>query len=163
VKAALAAMTVKTDRNDARGLAQIVRTGWFRPVHIKSAASQRHRTLATARKFLVRSMTATEQAIRGLLRPFGLKVGAVTRRRFRARVWDLVTNEPTLSAIMEPLLAAHEQLVTEAARLHRLLLQVVRRDPVCRRLITMPGIGPVTALTFRATIDDPVRPGPILG
>ena len=157
VKAALAAMTVKTDRNDARGLAQIVRTGWFRPVHIKSAASQRHRTLATARKFLVRSMTATEQAIRGLLRPFGLKVGAVTRRRFSARIRDLVADEPTLSAIMEPLLAAHERLAAETMRLHRLLLQVVRKDPVCRRLITMPGIGPVTALTFRATIDDPCR------
>ena len=157
VKAALAAMTVKTDRNDARGLAQIVRTGWFRPVHIKSAASQRHRTLVTARKFLVRSMTATEQVIRGLLRPFGLKVGAVTRRRFGARVHDLVADDQTLSAIMEPLLAAHQRLAAETMRLHRQLLQVVREDTVCRRLITMPGIGPVTALTFRATIDDPCR------
>jgi transposase len=86
VKAALSAMVVKTDRNDARGIAQIVRAGWFKAVHVKSAGSQRHRTLTTARKFLVRSMAATEQAIRGLLRPFGLKVGAVTRRRFAGRV-----------------------------------------------------------------------------
>lgn len=89
VKAALSAMVVKTDRNDARGIAQIVRAGWFKAVHMKSAGSQRHRTLTTARKFLVRSMAATEQAIRGLLRPFGLKVGAVTRRRFAGRVHEL--------------------------------------------------------------------------
>ena len=82
VKAALAAMTVKTDRNDARGLAQIARTGWYKAVHLKSPSSQRQRTLATARKFMVRSTAATERTIRGLLRPFGIKVGAVTRRRF---------------------------------------------------------------------------------
>jgi transposase len=157
VKAALSAMVVKTDRNDARGLAQIVRAGWFKEVHLKSPASQRHRTLTAARKFLVRSMTATEQALRGLLRPFGLKVGAVTRRRFGFRVRELVAADPVLAAIVDPLLAAHEHLVTETARLHRLLLQTVRADPVCRRLMTMPGIGPVTALTFRATIDDPHR------
>jgi transposase len=157
VKAALAAMTIKTDRNDARGLAHIVRTGWLRSVHIKSPASQRHRTLVTARKFMVRATIATEQAIRGLLRPFGLKVGAVTRRNFSTRVRELVANDRVLSAIMEPLLSAHERLRAETMHLHRHLVHVVRQDPVCRRLMTMPGIGPVTALTFRATIDEPDR------
>lgn len=157
VKAALAAMTVKTDRNDARGLAQIVRTGWFKAVHLKSPASQRHRTLVTARKFLVRSMTATEQAIRGLLRPFGMMVGAVTRPRFGMAVRELVAGDPILASIVEPLLSAHERLVAETGRLHKLLLQTVRSDQVCRRLMTMPGVGPVTALTYRATVDDPAR------
>jgi transposase len=157
VKGARSAMVVKTDRNDARGIAQIVRAGWFKAVHVKSAGSQRHRTLTTARKFLVRSMAATEQAIRGLLRPFGLKVGAVTRRRFAGRVHELVADDLALAAIIQPLLRAHERLVAETAQLHRLVLQTVRADPICRRLMTMPGIGPVTALTFRATIDDPHR------
>jgi transposase len=110
-----------------------------------------------ARKFLARSMTGTEQAIRGLLRLFGLKVEAVTRRRLGARVRELVANDRMLSVFMEPLLAAHEQLAAETKRLHRQLMQVVREDLVCRRLITMPRIGPVTALTFRATINDPCR------
>ncbi len=75
VKAALSAMPVKTDRNDARGLAQVVRTGWYKAVHVKSVDSQHARTLIAARKHLVKGLSATEQAIRGLLRPFGLKVG----------------------------------------------------------------------------------------
>jgi transposase len=155
VKAALSAMTVKTDRNDARGLAQIVRSGWFKAVHLKSAGSQRLRTLAAARKVMVRTVTANEQAVRGLLRPFGLKVGAVTRRRFGDRVRSLVASDVLLEAIVEPLLRAHERLCLELAALHRLVLRAVRSDAVCRRLMTMPGIGPVTALTFRATVDDP--------
>lgn len=157
VKAALSAMTVKTDRNDARGIAQIVRSGWFKAVHLKSAKGQRLRTLAAARKVMVRAVTANEQAIRGLLRPFGLKVGPVTRPRFGDRVRQLVGTDQVLSAIVEPLLRAHERLRQELAALHRLVLRAVRSDDVCRRLMTMPGIGPVTALTFRATIDDPTR------
>ena len=157
VKAALSAMTVKTDRNDARGLAQIVRSGWFKAVHLKSAGSQRLRTLTAARKAMVRAVTANEQAIRGLLRPFGLKVGAVTRRRFGNRVRNLIEVDPLLLAIVEPLLRAHECLRVELAALHRLVLRAVRSDTVCRRLMTMPGIGPVTALTYRATVDDPTR------
>lgn len=157
VKAALSAMTVKTDRNDARGLAQIVRSGWLKPIHLKSAGSQRLRTLAAARKVMVRSVTANEQAIRGLLRPFGLKVGNVTRRRFGDRVRILVEADRLLSAIVEPLLRAHERLRLELAELHRLVLRAVRSETVCRRLMTMPGIGPVTALTYRAMVDDPTR------
>lgn len=157
VKAALGAMTVKTDRNDAHGLAQIVRTGWFKAVHLKSAAGQRRRTLTAARKAAVRAVTANEQVIRGLLRPLGLKIGATTRVRFEARVRELVETDPVLLAILEPLLRTHESLRESLADLHRLVLRAVRSDPVCRRLMTMPGVGPVTALTYRATIDDPKR------
>ena len=157
VKAALGAMTVKTDRNDAQGLAQIVRTGWFKSVHLKSAASQRLRTLTAARKAAVRSLTANEQVIRGLLRPLGLKIGAVTRVRFEDRVRQLVGSDRSLMQIVEPLLKAHKSLRESLADLHRLVLRAVRADPICRRLMTMPGIGPVTALTYKATIDDPTR------
>jgi transposase len=169
VKAALSAMPVKTDRNDARGIAQVVRTGWYKAVHVKSMASQHARTLIAARKHLVKGLSATEQAIRGLLRPFGLKVGQVTRRAFAGRIGELVSGQPTLAAIMAPLLAARAATIHELSRLHRLLLSAVRDDQISRRLMTMPGIGPVTALTFRATIDDPNRfarsrsVGPYLG
>ncbi len=156
-KAALSAMPVKTDRNDARGIAQVVRTGWFKAVHVKSIDSQHARTLVAARKHLVRSVAATEQVIRGLLRPFGLKVGPTTKRSFAARVRELMGAQPVLAQVLEPLLAAREALLREANSLHKTVLSTVRGDPVCRRLMTMPGIGPVTALTFRATIDEPDR------
>ncbi len=104
VKAALSAMTMKTDRNDAQGIAQIVRTGWFKAVHLKSGAGQRLRTLTAARKSAVRALTGNEQVIRGLLRPLGLKIGAVTRVRFEARVRQLIGMDRVLLAIFEPLL-----------------------------------------------------------
>lgn len=157
VKAALGAMPVKTDRNDAQGIAQIVRTGWFKAVHLKSAAGQRLRTLTAARKAAVRAVTSSEQVIRGLLRPLGLKIGAVTRARFEARVRQLIGTDHLLLTVFEPLLHMHKSLRESVAEPHRLVLRAVRADPVCRRLMTMPGIGPVTALTFRTTIDDPAR------
>lgn len=157
VKAALSAMTVKTDRNDAQGIAQIVRTGWFKAVHLKSATGQRLRTLTAARKAAVRAVTGNEQVIRGLLRPLGLKIGAVTRVRFEARVRELIGADKMLLVVFEPLLRIHKSLRESLAELHRVVLRAVRIDPVCRRLMTMPGIGPVTALTYRATIDDPKR------
>lgn len=157
VKAALSAMPVKTDRNDARGIAQVVRTGWYKTVHVKSIGSQQARTLAAARKHLVRSIAATEQVTRGLLRPFGLRVGVVSKIRFATRVRELIDGNPALGAVMEPLLAAREALMREYHRLHKLVMRAVRDDPVCRLLMTMPGIGPVSALTFKFTIDDPDR------
>ena len=101
-------------------------------------------------------MTGNEQVIRGL-RPLGLKIGAVTRVRFEARVRQLVGTDRLLLSIFEPLLRLHKGLRENLADLHRLVLRAVCADPVCRRLMTMPGIGPVTALTYRATIDDPER------
>jgi transposase len=90
IKAALSAMTVKTDRSNAHGIAQVVRTDWFKTVHLKSAAEQQLRTLTAARKAAVRALTGNEQVIRGLLPPLDLKIGAVTRVRFETRVRQLV-------------------------------------------------------------------------
>jgi transposase len=98
VKAALSAMTVKTDRKDARGLAQLIRMGWFRPVHAKSMASQEVRALLVARKQLLGRLIDVELSIRGVLRGFGLKVGPVTRKGFEARIRQLVTARPRWSA-----------------------------------------------------------------
>lgn len=157
VKAALSAMPVKTDRNDARGIAQVVRTGWFKPVHVKSIGSQQARTLAAARKHVIRSVAAAEQVIRGLLRPLGLKVGIVSRKEFAGRVRALVAGDAMLEAIMDPLIAAREALTKEYTRLHRLVLATVRGDPACRLLMTMPSIGSISALAFRSIVDDPAR------
>lgn len=134
-----------------------MRTGWFKAVHVKSNDSQHANTLIAARKHLVHSLAPTEQVIRGVLRPFGLMVGPTTKRSFAACVRELLGAQPGLAQVLEPLLAAREVLIREANGLHNTVLSNVRGDPVCRRLMTMPGIGPVTALTFRATINEPDR------
>jgi transposase len=155
VKAALKAMTVKTDRNDARGMAQLMRMGWFRPVHAKAPMVQEIRALLTARKLLVAKLRDVESSIRGILRGFGLKVGAVSKGKFEARIRELVTGQVMLERVAEPLLRARAALRTEYTTLHRDLLRTVREDAVCGRLMTVPGVGAVVAMTFRSAIDQP--------
>ena len=157
VKAALSAMTVKTDRKDARGIAQLLRMGWFRPVHCKSASSQELRALLTGRKLLLGKVVDVELGIRGLLRGFGLKLGQVSKGRFSERVRELVAGQTMLEAVVEPMLNARDALRREYNHLHRQVLAIVREDQVCRRLMTVPGVGPLAALTFTSAIDDPAR------
>ena len=159
VKAALSAQKNKTDRNDARGIAQIVRTGWYQPVHIKSRWAQEMRVLLTNRRMLSNQRQAIDNELRGILRNFGLKVGKVGRGRgkFAARVRELVAQAPSLEAMVAPMLTVRAVLVTEFERLHRMLLLVVRADATCRQMMTMPGIGPVTALSYVSGVDDPGR------
>lgn len=156
-KAYLKAQVNKTDRNDVRGIAQMMRVNLFRPVHVKTLASQKQRALLTARKLLQGKAIAIENDIRGLLRNFGLKVGAVTALKFEQRIRELVEGMPELSELMEVLLEARRTLREQFTRLHRKLLSIVRDDAVCRRLMSVPGVGAVTALAFRATIDVPAR------
>jgi transposase len=106
VKAALQAMTVKTDRNDARGMAQLMRMGWFRPVHVKTLQAQEIRALLTARKLLVAKLRDIESSLRGILRGFGLKVGRVSKGRFEARIRELAAGQVVLERVTEPLLRA---------------------------------------------------------
>ena len=120
VKAALSAMTVKTDRKDARGLAQLIRMGWFRPVHAKSIGSQEIRALLVARKQLLGRLLDVELSIRGILRGFGLKVGQVTRKTFEARIRELVTGHATLERIAEAMLSARATLQAQYEKLQRL-------------------------------------------
>ncbi len=157
VKAALSAMTVKTDRRDARGIAQLLRLGWYRPVHAKSASAQEVRSLLTARKLLQGKLLDIESGIRGVLRGFGLKVGTVSRGRFEARILDLAAGHAMLETVAGSMLAARAALQAEFARLHRALLGMVRDDPVCRQLMSVPGVGAVVAITFRSGVDDPRR------
>jgi transposase len=157
VKAALSAMTVKTDRRDARGIAQLLRLGWYRPVHAKSATAQEVRSLLTARKLIQCKLLDIESGIRGVLRGFGLKVGTISRGRFEARIRDLVEGQTMLETVVGSMLAARAALQAEFTRLHRALLALVRADPVCRQLMSVPGVGAVVAITFKSGVDDPTR------
>jgi transposase len=156
-KAFLKAQVNKSDRNDARGIAQMMRVNLFRPVHVKTLTSQKRRALLTARKILQDKAVAIENDIRGLLRNFGLKVGVVGVGKFDERIRELVEGMPELVEIMEPLLTARQKLREMFTTLHRKLLSIVRDDGVCRRLMTIPSVGPVVSLAFRATIDVPAR------
>lgn len=157
VKAALSAMTVKTDRRDARGIAQLLRLGWYRSVHAKSASAQEVRALLTARKLIQAKLLDVESGIRGVLRGFGLKVGPVSRGRFEARILELVDGNAILETVIGSMLAARASLEAEFKRLHRELLAVVRADPVCRQLMSVPGVGAIVAITFKSGVDDPSR------
>jgi transposase len=157
MRAVLKAQINKTDRNDARGIAQMIRVGLYRPVHVKTLRSQKLRMLLTHRKLLQSKAIAVDNDLRGTLRNFGLKVGMVGAARFEARIKELVENLPDLAAMVEPLLVVRRVLREQMGVLHRRVLTVVRDDEVCRRLMTVPGVGPVVALTYRATVDVPAR------
>ena len=141
VKAALGAMTMKTDRNDARGMAQMIRMGWFRPVHAKTVPAQEIRALLVARKQLQARLNDLELCLRGILRGFGLKLGEVAKGRFEARVRELVAGQRTLEGLAGPMLRARAALRAEYAAVHREVLRIVRLDADCRRMMTVPGVG----------------------
>ena len=157
MRAVLKAQINKTDRNDARGIAQMMRVGLYRPVHVKTLRSQKLRMLLTHRKLLQAKAIAIENDLRGTLRNFGLKVGMVGTVKFEARIRELVANLPDLAELVEPVLFARRVLREQFAILHRRLLAIARDDEVCRRLMTVPGVGPVVALAYRATVDVPAR------
>jgi len=156
-KAAMGAMPNKTDRNDARGIAQIMRTGWYRAVHVKSPACRSWRALLTARRMVLNKRRDIENGIRALLREVGLKVGTPSRKDFLARVRELTADEPVLASLAESLLSVVEVMTKEVERLTKRVIDEVKTEPTCRRLMTVPGVGPLTALAFRATIDQPNR------
>lgn len=156
-KAAMGAMPNKTDRNDARGIAQIMRTGWYRAVHVKSAACRSWRALLTARRMVLNKRRDVENGIRALLREVGLKVGTPSRKDFPARVRELAAGDLVLASLAESLLSVVAVMTQETDRLTKRVLDEVRVEPTCRRLMTVPGVGPLTALAFRATLDQPSR------
>jgi len=169
VKKALSASTVKTDRRDARGMAQLLRMGWFRPVHAKSVGSQEVRALLVARKQLQHKLTDIELSIRGILRGFGLKVGKVTKTEFEKRIRELVTGHAMLTQIAEAMLSARNTLLIQFNKLHKAVLVIVRGDEVSRRLMAAPGVGAIVAITYKSALDDPSRitksknAGPLFG
>ena len=169
VRAALKASLVKTDRRDARGIAQLLRMGWFRPVHVKTACARERRVLLGARDTLVRRTRDLDNAVRGLLRGFGLRPPRQLRERWSDTIRQLIAAHPVLMAAIDPILAARDKLAEELGRLDKLVRDQARNDAVCRRLMTVPGVGAIVALSYVTAIDDPVRfaksraVGPVLG
>lgn len=157
VRASLATMRIKTDRNDARGIAQLVRLGWFKAVHVKTPTAQETRALLGGRQFLVDKVTAVENSMRATLRNFGLKMGPVTRPRWAARARELAAGNQALEVVVEALLRVREALLEELRALDRRLLEAARADPIVRTMMTAPGVGAIVALTFKSAVDDPGR------
>ena len=157
VRAALSSMIAKTDRNDARGMAQLLRMGWFRPVHLKTMDAREQRVLLAARSTLVQRLRDIENSIRGLLRGFGLRAPQRLRARWATVVREMLGGNPELAAIIQPLLDACAALRDQLAILEKRTRDAAKNDPACRRLMTMPGVGAIIALTFRAAVDQPER------
>src|SRR5258708_39518622 len=145
VRDAFKAMLVKSDRNDARGIAQLMRLGWFRPVHCKSIEAQETRAVLTARKLLQSKLRDIENSLRGVLRGFGLKVGKTTERTFAARINELVADHPGLVLVAQALLAAHAVLLREFNGLDKQVQKLARAHSQARLLVTKPSGGPTVA------------------
>jgi transposase len=156
MKAALSAQLNKTDRHDARGIAQMMRVGLYKPVHVKTPTSQRLRMVLTARQLLRAKLLDLENEVRGFLRNVGYDLGKVTARDFERRTHELA-GDTELMLVVEPLLVVRRTLREGFAQLDDLLVRLAREDAICRRFMTVPGVGPLVALTFRATVDVPAR------
>jgi transposase len=157
VRKAFEAMPVKSDRNDARGIAQLMRLGWFRPVHCKSVGAQEVRAVLTARKLVQSKLLDVENSLRGILRGFGLKVGKTTARNFAGRIQELVEGNPNLEAIGQALLAVRGVLLREFNAFEKRVRAMSRCDVRTRLLMSTPAVGPIVALTYAAAVDDPTR------
>ncbi len=156
-KAALSMQLNKTDANDAHGLAQVVRTGWFREVEVKCLDSHLTRAQLTARAQLVAMRRDVVNQMRGILKTFGLIIGKVGGAALPGRVRELTAENAGVAGLAEALLAVWERLGEQIAVLDRTVLQQARDNPVCRRLMTIPGVGPITAMSFTTAVDDPSR------
>lgn len=159
----------KNDRNDARGLADLVRIGWYREARIRSMDSQFIRSLLLSRYQLVQSQRRIENQMRGALKALGAMTGPTSGRGFVVRVRNLRADHDWLGPVLDPLLATHETIVTQLKQVSATILGIARQDPDVRRMMTVPGVGAMTALAFKAAIDDPERftasckVGPYLG
>ncbi len=147
----------KTDRNDARGLADMMRVGKYRAVWVKSAACRQGRALLVAREQLVKTRTALVNTLRGLLRGAGIELGALGKGGFGAAVRSALNEERKLLASVVPLLRTLETVERELAGYDQRIKALAEGEAVCRLLMTCPGIGPVTAFAYRVGVDDPHR------
>jgi transposase len=150
-------------------MAQLLRMGWFRPVHAMSPGSQEVRALLVARKQLQHKFTDIELSIRGILRGFGLKLGHVSDKTFETRIRKLVAGHAMLEQIAEAMLVARATVLEQFNKLHKAVLNIARHDEVCRRFMTTPSVGAIVAITYKSALDDPSRikksrnAGPLFG
>ena len=156
-KAALKMQINKSDRNDAVGIARIMQCGWYKEVCVKDLDSHATKTLLVSRALLVKIKRDIENQIRGLLKNLGLVIGRAKMNMFAVRAAQLAKDRSELLAAVDPLLKAREAVEQQILDLDRKVLRLARNNAQVRRFMTAPGIGPVTALCFLATIDDPAR------
>ena len=159
VKGALKTMSIKTDRRDAEGIERLLNMGWCRPSHCKPVSAQEVARVLNARKTVQQGVLALEMLRRGLMRNFGLKVGAISRCRFERRIRELTTGNLMLAVATGPMLRARSSLRQQLAGLKRRVRRLAQKDPAIRHLMSMPGFGAVMAMTYRSVVDDP---GPVL-
>lgn len=157
VRTAFKTMPVKTDRKDARGIAELMRMGWFRPVHCKSISAQETRAILTTRRLIDNKLRDVEMSLRGVLRGFGLKVGKTTPTNFAERVKQLVSGHSTLEVIAASLLAVRDVLLREFKGYEKRVRMMARHNEDARLLMTTTGVGAVISLTYISGIDDPER------
>lgn len=158
VSAALSAMRNKTDKHDARGIAQILRSGWYSRVHVKSQESLYTRALLTSRKVMQRKCIDLENEIRGVLKVFGVKLPMrLSRGAYDRAVREIIVSDPGLSHALLPMLEARQVLFDTFVQLDRRVRQAAHNDGICRRFMGVPGVGEITALSFKAAVDDPGR------
>jgi len=155
--AALSVRMNKSDQNDARGLAELVRVGWYREVKVKSEENQRIRSMLVARSRLVGIRRDIENQVRSMIKEYGLLFRRAIGLQFRKQVTDLLGEGHKLGAVIQPLLLVHEQVCEQQNKFDDEVRRLAKSDEITRRLMTVPGVGVVTALTFRHTIDDPSR------
>ncbi len=156
-KAALSMQINKSDRNDAAGIARIMQCGWYKEVQVKNLSCHEIRAVLNSRAQLVKIRCDLENQVRGLLKNLGLTIVKARGNVFRCQVEEVLTTDGLLRQAVHPLLEVREKIVREIAALDRKLLDLARNDEDIRRSMTVPGIGPITALTFHSVIDDPSR------
>ncbi len=153
----MSAQNMKTDRNDARGIAQMMRCGMYTKVHVKSDDSQRFKMLVNNRRFLVEQRVDIENQIRGSLKTFGMKTGTVTETQYDERIRELIAGDGELEVAVLPLLEQRGSGMELIKEFDKLFRTAAKNDPVCQLLMTAPGVGPMTAILYKAVIDDPTR------
>ena len=156
-RAALKMQINKTDQNDAEGLAQIVRRGWYRSVHVKSFDSHRARAILGARAQLVGMRTRLSNHIRGVLKTFGLLPGGMRGLPFDRKVEALLAGRSDVALIVRPMLVAWRQLREQITTFDKAIRLLVKSNSACRLLMSVPGIGVLSALAYVSTIEDPAR------
>jgi transposase len=134
-----------------------MRTGWYRQVYVKSRQSRLWRSLLVGRRTVLNEMRTIENVVRAMLREAGIKLGTPSRVDFADRVRELADGDRAVAPLVEPLLTILAAMQRELIRLTKQVFEIVRKEEVCRRLMGVPGVGPITALAFRATIDQPDR------
>lgn len=156
-QASLGMQVNKTDKNDAHGLAQIIRSGWYRAVNVKSMKSHQARALLRARVQLVGMRTGISNQIRGILKTFGIVLSGITGAAFERQVEAALAKQGMLGDALRPLLDMLRALKAAVEKLDEKILDCAWENRMCRHLMTIPGVGPLTALAYVMAVDDPAK------